>query len=224
MSSSSPLVCGPILLHNYFSRNVLGGVLGSYLQQRSWKHQNKVRLKEEEFKDEARLKEEELKRAEAVCESVSRLLDKRLYRMLRLYYACDGYAQGSFSEEVLEQRLREYDNVLYEWNDGLNLNLALVGTYFGKSARKYLDFNLYVSFKTVGSNLEEAYRAVSQRSHVNFPFDELHSQIDQLNFKVYQLGVFMMTQLREGQVGRSSPDPLMPSLLEICDLPVVLSS
>jgi hypothetical protein len=192
------------LIVGFVLTTVLGGVLGSYLQQRSWKHQNEVRLKEEN-----------LKRAGAACESVSRLLDKRLYRMLRLYYVCDGYVQGSFSKEVLEQRLRDYDNVLFEWNDGLNLNLALIGTYFGKSAREYLDFNIYEGFKAAGSNLEQAYRAVSQESHANFPFDELHSQLDQLNNKVYQLGVFMMTQLREGQVGRSSPDPLMPSMLEI---------
>ena len=85
---------------------VLGGVLGSYLQQRSWKHQNEVRLKEED-----------LKRAGAVCKSVTQLLDKRLYRMLRLYYACDGYAQGVFPKDVLEQRLRDYDTVLSEVAD-----------------------------------------------------------------------------------------------------------
>jgi hypothetical protein len=183
---------------------ILGGVLGSYLQQRSWKHQNEVNLKEEE-----------LKRAGAVCESVTQLLDKRLYRMLRLYYVCDGYAQGSFPKDVLEQRLGDYDDVLFEWNDRLNVNLALIGTYFGKSAREYLDFNIYESFKAAGSNLEQAYRAVSQESDANFPFDELHSQLDQLTHKVYRLGVFMMTHLRDGQVGRSSPDPLMRSVLEI---------
>jgi hypothetical protein len=191
------------LLVGFVLTTVLGGVLGSYLQQRSWKHQNEVHLKEEG-----------LKQAKAVCESVSRLLDKRLYRMLRLYYACDGYAQGSISKEVLEQRLRDYDNVLYEWNDGLNLNLALIGTYFGKSAREYLDFNIYERFKAAGSSLEQAYRAVSQESHANFPFDELHSQLDQLNDKVYRLGVFMMTQLREGQVGGSAPKPLKPSSVD----------
>jgi hypothetical protein len=45
---------------------VLGGLLGTYLQERSWSHQN-----------EARLQEAELRRAEAVCQPVSGLLDKR---------------------------------------------------------------------------------------------------------------------------------------------------
>ena len=191
------------LLVGFALTTVLGGVLGSYLQQRSWKHQNNVLLKVEE-----------LKQAKAVCESISQLLDKRLYRMLRLYYACDSYVQKALSKEVLEQRLQDYDGVLYEWNDRLNLNLALIGAYFGKSARDYLDFNIYEHFKSTGSELEQAYRTVSQDSHVDSSFDELASQLDRLNDKVYRLGVFMMTQLREGQVGGKAPRPLKPDAVD----------
>lgn len=178
-------------------------MLGSYLQQRFWRHRN-----------DAHLKEEELKQAKTVCESISQLLDKRLYRMLRLYYACDDYAQGSISKERLEQRFRDYNNVLYEWNDGLNLNLALLGTYFGKSARDYLDYNIYERFKAAGSGLEQTYRAISQGSHADLPFKELQDQLDQLNDKAYRIGVFMMTQLREGQVGGNAPTPLKPTSVD----------
>ncbi len=191
------------LIIGFVLTTVLGGALGSYLQQRSWNHQN-----------EAHLKEEELKRANEVCESVSQLLDRRLYRMRRLYFACQGYAQGSTSQEVLEQRLQDYDKVLYEWNDRLNLNLALVGTYFGRSARAYLDANIYIRFRDVGIELERAYREVSQKSQRNYNFAELLNQLDQLNKEVYGLGVFMMTRLRGGQVGRSAPEPLAASTLK----------
>jgi hypothetical protein len=70
MSELLPIVVGFVLT------TVLGGVIGTYLQRRSWDHQN-----------EARLREDELRRADAVCQSVSGLLDKRRYRMLRLLAA-----------------------------------------------------------------------------------------------------------------------------------------
>lgn len=191
------------LIIGFVLTTLLGGLLGSYLQQRSWKHQN-----------EAHLKEEELKRASEVCESVSQLLDKRLYRMRRLYFACERYAQeGSPSKQVLDQKLQDYDAVLYEWNDRLNLNLALVGTYFGQSARVYLHDNIYESFKSVGSELEQAYREI-QKPNAQYRFPKLLKQIDQLNYYVYRLGVFMMIQLRGGHVGRSAPKPMAASTLE----------
>jgi hypothetical protein len=40
--------------------------------------------------------------------------------------------------------------VLYEWNDRLNLNLALMGTYLGESARDWLDLVIYENFRSVG--------------------------------------------------------------------------
>jgi len=94
------------LLVGFILTTVLGGVLGSYLQQRSWNHQNKIRLKEEE-----------LRQGSEVCHSVSQLLDKRLYRMRLLSTACQRYPQGSLSKEVLEQRYQDHDEVLYEWID-----------------------------------------------------------------------------------------------------------
>jgi hypothetical protein len=40
--------------------------------------------------------------------------------------------------------------VLYEWNDQLNLNLALLDTYVGESARDWLDLVIYENFRSVG--------------------------------------------------------------------------
>jgi len=173
---------------------VLGGVLVSYLQWLSWKNQNK-----------ARLKEEELKQGNEVCHSVSQLLDKRLYRMRLLSSACQGYAQRSLSKEVLEQRHQDHDEVLYEWNDKLNLNLALVGAYFGDSAREYLKSDIYKPFEKAGSELEQAYREVSQKSDAHYDFSELLKQLDQISEPVCKFDFFMMTQLRGGLVERNAP-------------------
>lgn len=196
------------LIIGFLCTSVLGGILGTALQQRSWDHQNETRLRAEEFQQ-----------AKKVCKSVSQLLDKRRYRMLRLYYAISGFGEGTFALEVLQQRLRDYDTVLFEWNDRLNMNLALVGTYFGEDARRFLDETIYESFKALGARLEEAYREVqqgstSEQSSMTAHMDDLYNQLDQINDYVYRLGLFMMVQLRDGKVGQSAPGQLRRMPLE----------
>ncbi len=100
MDELIPLIVGFLLT------TVLGGVLGMFLQQRAWKHQNEARLSEEEFR-----------RADAIAEAISQLLDKRLYRMLRLFYALRRLGRDEGSPEIVEQRLGDYNAVLYEWNE-----------------------------------------------------------------------------------------------------------
>ncbi len=156
--------------------------------------------------------EGELRRADDVCQAVSRLLDRRLYRMLRLVDVLDGQGDDPDRPALLARRLGEYDQVLYEWNDQLNLNLAMMGTYFGESARDWLDLVLYENFRSVGSDLQGAYRqAIREPSAVLL--DGLRERLGELNGQVYELGVFMMTRLREGQVGRRAPQPLLPAEL-----------
>jgi hypothetical protein len=66
---------------------------------------------------------------------------------------------------------------------------------------------LYENFRSVGSDLQGAYRqAIREPSAV--PLDGLRERLGELNGQVYELGVFMMTRLREGQVGRRAPQPL----------------
>ena len=91
-----PIVVGFVLT------TVLGCVLGTYLQRRTWDHQNN-----------AHLREDELRRADAVCQSLSGLLDKRRYRMLRLLGAIRGQAAGTGSPEKLTGSLDAYDAVLF---------------------------------------------------------------------------------------------------------------
>lgn len=62
----------PILL-GFVLTTMIGGLFASFLQQRSWRHQNEVRLHEEDHK-----------RASEVCRSLAGLVDKRWYRMQRL--------------------------------------------------------------------------------------------------------------------------------------------
>jgi hypothetical protein len=185
-----------LLVAGFGLTTVLGGLLGSWLQRRSWDHQNA-----------ARLVEEELRSADGISQRLSQLLDKRLYRMLRLYYALYPTPDRQVSRDVLEQRLAEYDVALFDWNDQLNLNLAKVGTYFGEPARDWLAHEIYESFQDAGARLEMAYRrTVAGRTPEGAA--DLQTDLNALNDQVYRLGVFMMTQLRSGTVGRNAPAPL----------------
>lgn len=182
-----------LLVIGFLLTSVLGGLLATYLQQRAWRHQN-----------DARLAEDNLRRAGDVCKTVSLLLDKRLYRMLRLFYALRAASTAAFSRELLELRLEDYNEVLYEWND--HLNLALVGTYFGETARDWLEVELYQSYQRAGIMLEQSYAALPAQSVTILAKAE--SELLALNDSVYRLGVFMMTKLRSGAIGAKAPSPL----------------
>src|SRR5262245_45019156 len=138
-----PIVLGFVLT------TVIGGLFASFLQHRSWQYQNASRLREEEHQ-----------KASEVCQRITGLVDKRLYRMERLLWAVTGRADGRVTVEVVNGRLREYDKVLLEWNDQLNARLAVVGAYFGKDVRDFLDHVVYEAFKKTGRRIEDLYRQV----------------------------------------------------------------
>ncbi|MDQ3825514.1 MAG: hypothetical protein M3325_07095 [Actinomycetota bacterium] len=185
---------------------LVGGWWAARLQQRSWDHQNDLRIKEEESR-----------RAGEACHDLAGLLDKRLYRMRRLFWAIKGYDGSTQSEHTLAARLTDYNEVLYEWNDRLNGNLAVVGSHFGPAVRHWLN-DLYEQFRRVGSDLEACVPQVRKGMDVSSRLEVIDRQFegwhpDTLNNRVYLLCLSMMTQIRDGQVGRSAPDKLsIPSL------------
>jgi hypothetical protein len=105
----------------------------------------------------ARLREEERQKASDVCQRISSLVDKRLYRMQRLLWAIVGRANGRMTAEAVDDRLHEYDEVVYEWNDELNARLAVVGAYFGKGCSGFLDRVAYEAFMEPGQHIEDLY-------------------------------------------------------------------
>ena len=180
---------------------VAGGWWASYLQQRAWNRQNEVRLLEAA-----------IERAGAACQEITSLLDRRSYRMRRLMWAATGRDADHVDLDELERRGDDYVAVLFEWNDRLNTNLSLVGTYFGASARVALD-QLYEDFSRVGAELEALVRAARSGEDTTERGAALASEFQgwspgSLNDRVYQFGVRLMSQLREGLVGRAAPDKL----------------
>ncbi len=189
-----------VLIVGFVLTTVVGGLLGAYFQRRTWDHQH-----------EAQLYEHELERASQTCYALSVLLDRRLYRMVRLQRAIAGCHHGRFTRDDVDARMRTYDEVLFEWNDALNGNLAVIGTYFGEPARRFLDEEIYESFATSGACLESAYRALSNED--SRP-DRRDCELDRLNDLVYRLVAYMTSHLRDGIVGRrlneAIPTPSAP--------------
>lgn len=82
-----------------------------------------------------------------------------LYRLRRLIRAVVGHADAGTDSRLVDVRREGYDKVLYQWNDALNTNLAIIGSHFGEAVRTYLDL-LYDDFRRVGAGLEDGLRAV----------------------------------------------------------------
>lgn len=191
------------LIIGFLLTTVAGGFIGTYLQQRAWRRQN-----------EARLHEEELRRADSTCQSISGLIDKRRYRMLRLLWALREHGSRDVSV-MLEESRKAYDEVLFEYNDRLNVNFSLIGTYFGERARAWLQDEVHATFVRAGDSLVRAGRAVSLGEAAGAEdLAAAEQALEQLNGQIYRLSVFMMALLREGRVGRQVDDALQPGLLE----------
>lgn len=179
-----------VLVVGFLLTTVAGGLLGMYFQRRTWDHQH-----------EAELREQELSRAADVCQSVSGLLDRRLYRMTRLRAATR--ADGAFTKEDAAARMRDYDAVLFEWNEALNTHRAIVGTYFGDAAQQLLEHEIYPAFSRSGACLERAYRASCAGRAAE---ESGECGLAGLNDLVYRLVSYMTSQLRDGRVGRFARD------------------
>jgi len=208
---SLPIVLGFVLT------TVFGGWWAQHLQRESWKQQNNLQNKEWDRQNDLRKQEDEHHRAAIACENLSKLLDKRLYRMLRLFYAIEDYGPDPTDVSRLDARLSDYNEVLYEWNDSLNVNLALLGSHFGASAREYL-YYLQGYFQRVGKDLQEAIRGARRGKDVSVELNALRPEFQghagSLNDRVYQLGLAMMTQLRDDTVGSKVNDKLEAPNLE----------
>jgi hypothetical protein len=134
-----------LLVAGFALTSVLGGLLGYLLQSRAWAHQH-----------DAQRREEERQQALKTFEEVSLLLDRRLYRMRRLYWAARREAQGARDEAGLTSAHDDCREVLAEWTDNLNRTLALAETYFGRQTRMMLEDEVYDEFTVAGRDLRKS--------------------------------------------------------------------
>ena len=172
-----------LLMLGFVLTTVLGGLLGYVFQRRAWSHQFEVQRRSAERHAAA-----------SALDELSRLLDKRRYRMLLVYWRLDRH-----DHDELEDAVTAYRAVLEEWNDGLNRRLALVATHFGSELRRELDA-LYEEYREAGRLLEQAIR---ERRDGEPATDRtaLAELLERLNLRNYSFAEAGLAALIAGRVG-----------------------
>ena len=94
----------------------------------------------------------------------------------------------------------DYRHVLYEWNDSINRNLALVQQYFGDAMRKRLDHVIGSAFVGLGRSVERLWAAKGDLSATAEP-KGLDRQLDELNSLVYGFNLQMIRAIQAGAIG-----------------------
>jgi hypothetical protein len=191
-----------LLVIGFGLTSVLGGALGWWFQNRSWTHQH-----------EAQQRDEERMQALKVFEEVSSLLDRRLYRMQRVFWAAARRARtGADSGGRLDEAREDYREVVATWNDNLNRVLALVQTYFGGAARQHLEDVIYEEFSAIGRALEQFVTDVlSPADHQPDHVPPVGRRLRWLGRRVYDFNVRMLELLQDGRLGRDAPPAEPPA-------------
>ncbi|HEX3783309.1 MAG TPA: hypothetical protein VHX38_26890 [Pseudonocardiaceae bacterium] len=181
---------------------LIGGAYASYLQRRSWEHQNRSRLDEE-----AR------KRATEICTALSESIDKRRSRLWRLLEAIEKRVQNEISADELRDRGSECDEAVSDWNDQLTTRLVSVGVYFGEDLRNQLRDTVDQRFEEVSDGIEKLYRLVAAASGATVGgidtngVGSVTASLDKIRDAAYGLSFTMMQRIGRGEIGRNKPQP-----------------
>lgn len=183
-----------LLVLGFGLTSVLGGALGVVFQRRTWAHQHL-----------AQLRDQRREQAMKVFEEVSSLLDKRLYRMRRVFWAAKRCAPAGRDLTALNEALHEYRQVVAAWNDNLNRTLALVHTYFGGGARRDLEDHLYEEYSAIGRALDQFVLDVSVPDHADVRVPSIGRRLTWLGREVYEFNLQMLQLLEGGELGPEAP-------------------
>jgi hypothetical protein len=198
LANLAPIIIGFLLT------TVLGGLLGSFFQNRTWDHQNKIQQAEQERLHETQLAEEKRDKALQIFDEISRLMDKRLYRLRLVYWSLPAEEGQAGHSPSAESRFEDYRQALYEWNDSINRNLALLQHYFGQGMRDRLDYEVGASFVELGRIIEKWWKSgVPPEQGQSFD-----SRLQNLRNLVYTFNLDMIRAILAKVVGRQLRRPL----------------
>jgi Rad3-related DNA helicase len=198
LANLAPIIIGFLLT------TVLGGLLGSFFQNRTWDHQNKIQQAEQERLHETQLAEEKREKALQIFDEISRLMDKRLYRLRLVYWSLPAEEGQAGHSPSAESRFEDYRQALHEWNDSINRNLALLQHYFGQGMRDRLDYEVGASFVELGLIIEKWWKS-------GVPPEQGHSfdsRLQNLRNLVYTFNLDMIRAILAKVVGWQLRTPL----------------
>lgn len=192
-----------LLLVGFFFTSIVGASLAAYFQNRSW-----------DYQDMDRSRSSERAAATNVFEDVSKLMDKRVYRMRRLNWKLRDSNENSKQEA--EEAMKSYRQVLYEWNDVFNRNRALVLRYFGSRTTSGNFGKVHQGFKNAGLCLEEYYHVRAggrdspegrdRQCPTKAEYDAIDGMLEKLEEEIYKCNLELIRQIQEGEVGAFHPE------------------
>ena len=187
-----------LLIVGFVLTTVLGGALASFLQSRTWNEQLRVQRR-----DEAK------QQALTTFEEISRLFDKRIYRMRLLNVALANARRDEGSAEALTAAREEYRAVLMEWNDNLNRVLALTEVSFGSDTRAAVEA-LNHRYAALGRALDLVLRLDLRRDPdpIALPSIDFPRRMRWLSDGVYDVNLRMLSILRDDE--RPADRPPLP--------------
>lgn len=122
-----------------------------------------------------------------VFETVSRLMDRRLYAVRQFAFALDD--RETNGAEFAHKRLDEYRAVLQDWNGSINSNLALLEIYYGLPYRQEFDDVVGKDFVDAGALVEAAFRKRVP------PGEDARARIAALQARIYDFNLRLLRVL-----------------------------
>jgi len=138
----------------------------------------------------------DISRSIEVFQSISQLMDKRLFRMRRLHDVFN----GNVGAEAFDQRLDDYRASLIEWNDNLNRNRALYAFYFPQAAgRPTQDVDCGSSFEAIRQGFTDSHNELQKlidKKPEGAP-QKVQTMLDDLNVCIYILDEGMLLHIAD---------------------------
>jgi hypothetical protein len=177
-----------LMVLGFFLTTIVAGGITFWYQKKAWDRD-----------DLSKRKQEEINRASVLFDDLSRLLDKRLYRLRNVQWALEGEKKAS--QEELAALRAQYRAIIVEWNESLNRNLALTERYFGSDVRSQLEGSISGEFIALHKELKQV---LSDPNDENIA--QLEAHIDRFNPQIYIFNVRMIELLQRGEVGVFMPN------------------
>jgi len=201
-----------LLILGFLLTTIGGGFVATLLQQRAWRH-----------KWEVENAEKHIETAKQIFEEVSRLMDKRLFRVEQLSV----WIRRADRKRV-HLSLENYRNVMFDWNDNINRHLAMLQIYFGNDIREDFDFRVGAKFVETGAGTEAAYRDFVSGKDVVASLSAVRDLIAELRAEVYQYNLTMLTRIESHKQTQkvhdllSDIDAIFRSSVEVAQRPTTI--
>ncbi len=162
----------------------VGTAIAGYFQNRAWK-----------YKQREEQKVKEVGTALELFKRISEKMDVRLYSMRR--------AAWSVGEEDQQEKREQYQKTLYNWNETLNRDIALIERYFGQKKSERFEQQISWKFVELGRKLGEMYRKTETISEEQT--NKFNEAADKLQVEIRKFDVDLIRSLQREEVGIFRP-------------------